>query len=313
MCDFSVVIPVYNAEKYIKETVDSVLSQTHTSFECIVVNDGSTDGTMDLLEQYTDPRVILLTIKNSGGPSQPRNEGIKISKGKYILMTDADDPLLPQKMSEYYDVFNSYPEADAVFSDFSLVDERSNLIKASFLADYNDFRKIMSPVGGNVFKMDMAKMLRELIKANFIGISSVCFKRELVAYGSVFDEAMHASEDILAWSRLTQYAKFFFLNKVMHQYRIHAASVSNANVEKFLKYKIAVLEKISQFALKDDEQLALANKMDEYYFSLGYQYFKRKMHPQARESYASISSGHFPKIELNWAIVKTYIAQLLRV
>ena len=312
MCDFSVVIPAYNAEKYIKETVDSVLSQTHASFECIVVNDGSTDGTMDVLKQYTDPRVILLTIKNSVGPSQPRNEGIKISKGKYILMTDADDPLLPHKMSEYYDVFNTCPEADAVFSDFSFIDERSQLLKESFLADYNDFRKIMSPVGANVFKMDMTQMLRELIKANFIGISSVCFKRELATHGAVFDEAMHASEDVLAWSRLTQYAQFFFLNKIMHQYRIHAASVSNANVEKFLKYKIAVLEKISKFSYKGDEKVALKNKMDEYYFSLGYQYFKRKMQPQARESYACISN-YFPRAKLKWAIVKSYIAQLLRV
>lgn len=312
MCDFSVVIPVYNAERYIKETVDSVLSQSHTSLECIVVNDGSTDGTLDVLKQYRDPRLVLLTIKNSGGPSRPRNEGIKISQGKYILMSDADDPLLPQKLAEYYSLLNSYPDADFVFSDFAFIDGEGKLLKESFLADYNEFRKIIQPVGENIFKMDMTQMLRELIKANFIGTSSVCFRRELAEQGDVFDESIRVSEDILAWAILTQYANFFLLNKVMHHYRIHAESLSHENVENFLKNKITVLEKIERFSRKEDEMAALINKKDEYYSSLAYQYFKRKMQRQARSSYAAISKN-FPQVKLKWAIAKTYIAQLLHV
>lgn len=91
MIKVSVIVPVYNAEKYLERCVDSILKQTLEDIEIILVNDGSVDGSNDILERYRkDSRVIVLNLKN-GGPGRARNEGIKIAKGKYLGFVDSDD------------------------------------------------------------------------------------------------------------------------------------------------------------------------------------------------------------------------------
>lgn len=91
MIKVSIIVPVYNAEKYLERCVDSIINQTLKDIEIILVNDGSTDRSSEILERYTeDSRVKVLNIKNSG-PGKARNEGIKISKGKYLAFVDSDD------------------------------------------------------------------------------------------------------------------------------------------------------------------------------------------------------------------------------
>ena len=87
----SIIMPAYNSEKFITEAIESVLNQKHTNWELIIINDGSTDNTINKVEQFTrDKRIRLLNIENSG-VSFARNLGIKTSKGKYISFLDSDD------------------------------------------------------------------------------------------------------------------------------------------------------------------------------------------------------------------------------
>lgn len=101
---FSIIIPIYNAEKYLKESIDSILSQTFTDFELILVNDGSTDNSEKICKDYAkiDKRVVVITTKNQGsGPA--RNEGIKIAKGKFCYFPDGDDILVKNALQQIYE------------------------------------------------------------------------------------------------------------------------------------------------------------------------------------------------------------------
>lgn len=86
----SIIIPVYNVEKYVEECLDSVINQTYKNIEIVVVNDGSTDNSLQLCKKYTDPRIIIID-KSNGGLSDARNEGVKASTGEYIIFIDSDD------------------------------------------------------------------------------------------------------------------------------------------------------------------------------------------------------------------------------
>ena len=110
----SVIIPLYNKEHYIKETIESVLAQTYTDFELIIVNDGSTDNSVNIVSMIEDPRIIIVNQKNAG-VSSARNHGLQIAKGEYIAFLDADDTWLPGFLDAMFSLSQQYPE-ESVFS-----------------------------------------------------------------------------------------------------------------------------------------------------------------------------------------------------
>ena len=102
----SIIIPVYNGRKYIKEAVDSALRQTHKRKEVIVVDDGSTDGLSDLMKQYIDNKLIKYVYQENRGLSAARNAGVKNAKGELVAFLDADDAFLPHKIEEQARIFD---------------------------------------------------------------------------------------------------------------------------------------------------------------------------------------------------------------
>ena len=93
----SVILPVYNCEKYIKQSIQSILSQTYKNLELIVINDGSTDGTLNTIRSLNDERIVLISQRNMGLPSA-LNEGLKIARGEFIARQDADDVSLSERI-----------------------------------------------------------------------------------------------------------------------------------------------------------------------------------------------------------------------
>ncbi len=105
---FSIIIPLYNKEKYIANTLNSVLNQTYSGFEIIIVNDGSTDNSLKIVEGFTDPRIKVYSKKNEG-VSAARNYGISKALNKYISFLDADDIWEPDFLTEIVNLINQYP------------------------------------------------------------------------------------------------------------------------------------------------------------------------------------------------------------
>src|SRR4030067_1245470 len=130
MPQISVIIPCFNSGKYLRECLDSVLSQTSQDFEVIVVDDGSTDDTPSIIKSYGS-RVRLIRQDNKG-PSSARNAGIKIAQGNYIAFQDADDVWLPRKLELQYRFLQENPPYLWVYSDMSTFNDKQVLQESWF-------------------------------------------------------------------------------------------------------------------------------------------------------------------------------------
>ena len=128
--DISIIIPIYNGDRFLSETIDSVLSQTYKNFEIIIVDDGSTDNTYQVLSHYIerfDPRVQYSYQKNQG-VATARNKGFALARGQYIAFLDQDDVYLPQKLEKQVAIFVRYPEIGIVHSGWRRVNEYGHYI-----------------------------------------------------------------------------------------------------------------------------------------------------------------------------------------
>ncbi len=123
MAEISVIIPLFNKEKYINRAIDSVFTQTYQDFEILVVDDGSTDGGPKLVRNYQDPRLRLICQQNEG-PGSARNRGIKESTGPYLAFLDADDEWLPDFLRRYVKALKTHPDCDYVVGPYFEGDPR---------------------------------------------------------------------------------------------------------------------------------------------------------------------------------------------
>ena len=121
----SVIICVYNAERYIGDCLRSVFAQTYSNFELIVVNDCSSDGTVAEVQKFNDPRLRIIHLPTtSGGPAVPRNRGVDVAKGKYFAFLDADDLWLPEKLAKQVALMEAHPEYGYTHTACWKIDER---------------------------------------------------------------------------------------------------------------------------------------------------------------------------------------------
>src|SRR5690606_36436728 len=125
----TIIIPCYNAEKYIAETIESVINQTYKNWELIVVNDGSTDNSPDIIKEFVanDNRIAFIDKPNSG-VSDSRNKGLEKAKGEYIAFLDADDVWIENNLEVKVNNLYNYNDCDYVFSSMYNADENLNII-----------------------------------------------------------------------------------------------------------------------------------------------------------------------------------------
>ena len=137
----SIVIPVYNGERYIKESIDSCLNQTYRNIEIIVVDDKSVDSTLEILKGYGD-RITVLPIEKQNGLGNVINVGIKKSKGKYIARMDADDIMYPTRIEKQIEYLESNPKCVAIGGQIDIIDENSNITgHREYAVDDRDIKK----------------------------------------------------------------------------------------------------------------------------------------------------------------------------
>ncbi len=185
----SVVIPAYNCEKFISTAIESVLSQTYGDYEVIVVNDGSTDKTDEVLSRYASK--IKKIYQPNKGPAEARNTGIANSEGEYVAFLDQDDAWLPDKLRMQVEVMEKNDKLGLVYTDtYVLKDKEFNnansLCRRSF--------QIRKPHRGAV--------LEYLFLGNFIATSSVMVRKECFSEIGMFDPSVVPSEDYDRWLRI---------------------------------------------------------------------------------------------------------------
>lgn len=121
-------IPVYNAGRFIKWAVQSVLNQTYTDFELIITDDGSTDDTVKIVKSFEDPRIVLITDDENHGISYRLNQQIDLAQGKYFVRMDADDIMLPDRIEKQVAYLDSHPRVDVIGGGAIIIDDNNNII-----------------------------------------------------------------------------------------------------------------------------------------------------------------------------------------
>ncbi|MGK7900452.1 MAG: glycosyltransferase [Hormoscilla sp.] len=220
----SVIVPVYNGEKTILQTVESVLKQTFTDFELIVINDGSTDSTLEILSGIQDPRLQVFSYPNTGS-NPSRNRGFAHSSGEYIAFLDADDLWTPDKLEAQLQALQENPQAAVAYSWSDCIDESGKFLR----------RGGYITVDGDAY----AKLLTADILEH--GSNPLIRRQALIEVG-LFDESLPAAQDWDLYLRLA--AKYDFVNVPRTQilYRISANSLSS-NFMKLEKASLIVIER----------------------------------------------------------------------
>jgi glycosyltransferase involved in cell wall biosynthesis len=226
-----VIIPTYNRRELVQETIDSVLAQTYTDYEIIVVDDGSTDGTEEALAARYRDRIRYVWQENQG-EAVALNRGIAMAKGEYIATLGSDDLWKREKLNRHVRVLDSHPEVCMVWCQAWLMDEEGNRIA-------------VPPLGHDVQPDDLS--LEMLLQRNtMLGAGSTCLIRRsaLEAVGG-FDPEICLGEDWDLWLRLRARWDIAFLPEPLASVRRYpnSQSLSDQNVEHALKDHLRVLDK----------------------------------------------------------------------
>lgn len=227
----SVVMPAYNAEKYIGEAIDSILGQTFTDFEFIIVNDGSTDKTKEIIESYDDPRLVYLENEKNSGIVKTLNKGLDAAQGKYIARMDADDISMPERFAEQVRYLDRHPDIGIVGSWLRIID------------------------GDGVYKYDFKFKTRpddcyaNMLYGTPVAHPAVMLRAEILRNNNLnYDDNFRGIEDYFLWWQCRKYTKITNIAQPLINYRKHNSQITNNQIsEDFLEKQ----EKFMKLRLKD--------------------------------------------------------------
>jgi len=222
--DITVLMPVYNGEKYLREAIDSILSQSHAHFEFLIVNDGSTDRSEEIIRSYDDPRIRLITREN-GGVSAALNTGLQYASGEFIARMDADDISYPERLALQYAFMQKNPDCMLIGADVNYIDEEGTFLFHFQCPAHTDAR------------------IKALIRRDCLFVhSTVFFRKDAVLSLGGYNIHAHNFEDHLLWVNLLQKGKACILNTPLVSYRFNPGSVTiderdRGKLFKAIKYK----------------------------------------------------------------------------
>ena len=269
----SLVIPAYNAAGYIRETLDSVLAQTHRPLEIIVVDDGSVDGTREIVQSYGE-RVRYFWQPNSGGCSSPRNRGLREAAGQFVAFLDADDLILPTRIEAAVAVMRRRPDVGLTFTNFvhfdaNGVDPADHFSTCTLLREHLDGRRTLA----DPLVLPSAICTDILLVENF-GSSAPMVRRDAAVAVGGFDESLPANEDFEFNYRVAMTAATAVIPDVLMQKRRHATNMTSYT-DRMLHAQILVRRKM--MARTNDRRVrrALRQALRTFHLGLAYYYTGR--------------------------------------
>jgi len=239
----SVIIPVYGVERYIAETVKSVLAQTYENLELLIVDDGSPDRSIEICQQFSDPRIKILRQPNRG-LAGARNTGIRQAEGEYVAFLDGDDLWQPDKLAKHVQHLEASPEVGVSFSRSAFIDETGQPLgtyQMPQLTDITpDYLLRCNPIGnGSAAVLRRAVLEAIRFSANLNGTVEDCY----------FDEQFRRSEDIECWLRIALQTGWRLegIPEALTLYRVNSGGLS-ANLQKQLESWEQTLAKVRSYA-----------------------------------------------------------------
>lgn len=231
----SVIMSVYNGSRFLKDSIESILSQTFTDFEFIIWNDGSTDNSEEIIKSYEDPRIRYFCHENAG-LGMALNLACLEARGKYIARMDDDDISIPDRLSKEFDYLESHPDVVLVSSSAYYIDEEGRCIGQSFQYTHSSIIKtrIFHP--------------------------AVMFRKAEYDKTQGYSKAKN-SQDTLLWSRLSKYGKLANIEEPLIKYRLISSSISHSSDPHSPYYKMQLMlrEKMCKDEQIKDEDIELYN------------------------------------------------------
>jgi glycosyltransferase involved in cell wall biosynthesis len=243
----SVIIPTYNRSHLIGKSIQSVLNQTYSNFELIVVDDGSTDGTGEVVKAINDKRLKYILCNKNIGAAAARNVGIRLAKGDFIAFQDDDDEWLPKKLEKQIEIIEkSSPEVGVVYTALCRKKGNKNIYIPS---------KSKKTKKGNIHK--------SLLEGNFVSTQTIFVRRDCFEIAGMFDENLPRLQDWELVIRLSKYYLFELIDEPLVLSYYTPQSISSNQ-----KALVIALEIILS---KHFEDLKLNNSLSTFYSMIGHQ------------------------------------------
>ena len=244
----SIVIPVYNSEIFLKESMDSILNQSYKNIEVIVVNDGSTDNSQQILEEYSN-KITVINQKNSGLASALIT-GIKHSSGKWFKWFSPDDIMFHYTIETLVNEAEKYSDT-IIYSNWEVIDEKSCRLRSFQESNYNELSN---------FEYNVRLLDRQLIYVNTTLIPSSLFEKCSIRE---LDDPVAIDYDFFLNAALLFNIKFHLVQKPLVKYRIHTKQLSHKNISKTLEYISQIKDEILQ-CLDDSSQTKYISELKRY-------------------------------------------------
>lgn len=275
----SVVMPVYNGEKYLYEAIDSILNQTYTDFEFIILNDGSTDKTEEIILSYDDPRIVYVKNEKNQQIVKTLNKGIALAKGKYIARMDADDISLPDRFSKQIEFMETNPDIE---------------VCGSWIKTFGDKSEVWE------YPESHEKIKTAMLFDSSIAHPSVILRATLFSRIQ-YDEDYNGVEDYALWMKLLDRSKFHNLEKVLLQYRLHTSKTDKIR-QKLLAQKVRK-ELLKRTGVCIDEGTVILEKLSEKIFIEFTEletFFENLLESNSGRNYFNQEELRWKVCELNW-------------
>lgn len=220
----SVITASYNRSHYLPQTIESVLKQTYGNLEYILVDDGSTDDTKDVIKPYQEDRRFRYYFQANQGQSVARSFGLRVSKGEFLCFLDSDNLWEQDKIENQIEIFESHPDWDIVYGDIQHIDEGGN------------------PLDIPNMKRHSGQITEKLLFDNFVTFNTAMFRRECYLELGGLDETIRRADDYEFWLRYSTRFEFRYIPKVYAKYRVMRDQIS-ANKEARLEANRQIIEK----------------------------------------------------------------------
>ena len=245
---------MFNDSQFIGETIQSVLNQTHKNFELIVINDHSSDDSINIVKSFNDSRIKIIENDTNNGPAYCRNIGIKNATGDYIAFLDGDDLWLKDKLEKQLDFMISN-NVDFSCTKYGTIDENGKDLKKYVYAP-----KIINH--------------KTMMKCSYVGCLTVMYRRDIHPELEIPNNIMKRN-DYALWLKLSEKADCYFFNETTAFYRKHSKNhVSSGRKTKLIKFHTEMFMKLYGFKRIKAERYAIRNAFN--YFSKKIYYVKRK-------------------------------------
>ncbi len=238
----SVIIPVYNSEKFLKESLESVIHQTYSDVEIIAINDGSTDNSLEILKKYEN-KITIINQKNMG-LAEALNAGIKKMSGHWLKWLSPDDILYPNAIEILVEEAKKLPENTILYSNWTMIDEKGKKLRDFYESNYNE----LSNFDYNVRLLD-----GQQINVNTTLIPHLLFSKNL-SMNTLIDIIL-VDYDFFLRAGLLHQTRFFLIEKPLIKYRIHDSQQSHQKILASLKnLEITKNEILSSLTNKTNDQ-----------------------------------------------------------